>query len=315
MENNNFFNLSDYRDKINLDTEFIKVHSSILDEDKREIIIDDLMGYFSKENVMFNQENANITYKDKRNLIRALLNVREAKPIDESILVLLNHLLQSESLKKGIVDVNSLKSVSETIFDMNIRHNKKIILWKDDITKINSDVIINAANNRMLGCFRPLHNCIDNVIHSSSGPQLRDDCNKIITLQGKPESVGLAKITRAYNLPSKFVIHTIGPNVSGLKNIITFHKNQLSSCYKECLNLANQIDSINSITFCSISTGVSDFPKNIAAEIALKSTINWLDHNPNKFTKIIFNVYSDYDYSVFIKAFYRVKEDLKYKIF
>jgi O-acetyl-ADP-ribose deacetylase (regulator of RNase III) len=318
MENNrnqNILILGDYSNKINLNSAFIKVHSSILEKEKKEILLDDLLNYFASENTMFNPKNPNISYKEKRNLLRALLNVREAKPIDEKILSMLDHLLQSETIEDGVVDVNSLESISQTFTDMNIKHGDKLKLWKGDITKINSDIITNAANTKLLGCFTPLHNCIDNVVHSAAGPQLRDDCHKIITLQGKPEAVGLAKITRSYNLPSKYVIHTVGPNVSGLKNIITFHKNQLESCYTECLNLASQIESVKTLTFCSISTGVFAFPKNIASEIAIKSTIKWMDSNPDRFNSIVFNVYTDYDYSVFIKAFYRVKVDLKYKIF
>jgi O-acetyl-ADP-ribose deacetylase (regulator of RNase III) len=319
MENNkkkhDIFNLLDYKDKINLDKSFIKKYNFILKNFEKEETINKILNYLSTENKTFNPENPNISYKEKRKLIRALLNVRSPKPIESSILDLLNRLLQSELLEAGIINVDTLEPISKELFDMELRHGNKLYLWKGDITKINSDAIVNAANNTMLGCFTPLHNCIDNAIHSASGPQLRDDCNKIISLQGKPESVGLAKVTKAYNLPSKFVIHTVGPNVSGLKNIISFHKKQLESCYKECLDTASKIDSIKTLTLCSISTGVSAFPKNIAAEIAIKVTIDFLDHNPNRFEKIIFNTYTDYDYSIFSKSFYSVKEQLKHNIF
>lgn len=156
----------------------------------------------------------------------------------------------------------------------------------------------------MLGCFQPFHACIDNAIHSAAGPQLREDCNMIMSIQGESEATGGAKITRGYNLPSKFVLHTVGPIVPKGTELTEQQKTELASCYRSCLDLANEIAEIKTIAFCAISTGVFGFPKPKAAGIALRTVNEWLNTNSNHhFENIIFNVFSDEDYREYLNVF------------
>ena len=176
-------------------------------------------------------------------------------------------------------------------------------MWQGDITKLHTDAIVNAANKQMLGCFQPLHACIDNAIHSTSGPQLRDDCEIIMSTQGELEETGNAKITRAYNLPSRFVLHTVGPIVQSGTMLTEQQKDELASCYISCLEVANEIENIKTIAFCAISTGVFGFPKSEAAHIAVNTVNKWLTTYPNHIEKIIFNVFSEGDYQEYLKVF------------
>ena len=172
------------------------------------------------------------------------------------------------------------------------------MLWQGDITTLKVDAIVNAANSKLLGCFVPLHNCIDNVIHSSAGLQLREECNKIMEMQDRDEEVGKAKITSAYNLPSKYVIHTVGPAIpQGLKPSGKDCE-ALANCYKSCLEIATSYK-LESLAFCCISTGVFNFPQKLAAEIAVKTVEDYLDLNETTLENVIFDVFSDDDYSIY----------------
>lgn len=193
---------------------------------------------------------------------------------------LLDRILWTERIEKGIVPINSVPTV-----------------WRGDITQLNSDAIVNAANSDMLGCFHPLHACIDNCIHSAAGPHLREDCHKIIKLQGEKEETGGAKITRAYNLPSRFVLHTVGPIISG--TVTAKQRNLLAACYTSCLNLAAQIKQIKSIAFCCISTGVFGYPKEEAALTAIQTVKEWKANYPERFDRIIFNVFTEEDHEIY----------------
>ena len=167
-----------------------------------------------------------------------------------------------------------------------------------DITKLKVDAIVNAANSKLLGCFIPLHNCIDNIIHSSAGIQLRRECSKIMQKQGHDEEVGKAKITNAYNLPSKYVIHTVGPAIPYGANPSGQDCEKLASCYRSCLELASQ-NGLESIAFCSISTGVFNFPQRKAAKIAIKTVEDYLNENETSLEKVIFDVFSDDSYLIY----------------
>ncbi|MBQ6909662.1 MAG: protein-ADP-ribose hydrolase, partial [Synergistaceae bacterium] len=169
-------------------------------------------------------------------------------------------------------------------------------LWQGDITRLNADAVVNAANSKLLGCFQPNHNCIDNILHTMAGVQMRLDCYNLMQEQKHDEPEGQAKITSAYNLPAKFVIHTVGPYVLG--ELTQEHKNLLASCYNSCLDLAAQ-NNLKSIAFCCISTGVFNFPNEPAAQIAVNTVIKYLEHN--KDLKIIFNVFKDLDLEIYNK--------------
>lgn len=222
----------------------------------------------------------------QKGLLRALMNVREAKPIDDEILKIQDEYLSAENKKRGIVDTKKLEPT---------KRNKNMFLWRGDITRLKVDGIVNAANSALLGCFVPDHNCIDNVIHTYSGMQLRLECDKIMKKQGFNEPTGKAKITSAYNLPCKYVLHTVGPIINGVLKDSQIE--ELISCYKSCLNLAME-NNLKSIAFCCISTGVFHFPQDIAAKTAVETVEEYLKDND---IKVIFNVFTKIDYDLYNK--------------
>ena len=167
-------------------------------------------------------------------------------------------------------------------------------LWRGDITTLRCDAIVNAANAALLGCFRPDHPCIDNAIHAMAGPRLRNDCHRIMELQGHPEPTGFAKITRGYHLPAKFVLHTVGPIHRG-DDQLAEESRLLSNAYTTCLDLADRLGGIRSLAFCCISTGVFGFPAELACPIAVNTVRQWLDSHQHHFETIIFNVFSSRD--------------------
>lgn len=292
--------LKEYSSLIGLHDEFVP--SSIL-KSNIEQIVDDLLEILLHEPNAPKDVDVPDEYKRKRNLLRGLLNIREPKPLDNQFLKKMDSLLQTEVKEKGIVDVDNLETVLHIFPNNNFIQSDKFILWQGDITQLNTDAIVNAANKQMLGCFQPLHACIDNAIHSAAGPQLRDDCEIIISAQGELEETGNAKITRAYNLPSRFVLHTVGPIVPSGTMLTEQQKNELASCYISCLDLANEIENIKTIAFCAISTGVFGFPKSEAAHIAVNTVNKWLTTYPNHIEKIIFNVFSEGDYKEYLSVF------------
>ncbi|WP_281672829.1 protein-ADP-ribose hydrolase [Pseudoramibacter alactolyticus] len=220
----------------------------------------------------------------QRQLLRGLMNVRMPADADDEFVRVQDEYLQKEQKAKGVVDVNTLKEVEPGI-----------CLWKGDITRLNVEAIVNAANSGMTGCYRPNHNCIDNCIHTFSGIQLRKECSDIMVAQGFEEPTGQAKITPGYNLPAKYVIHTVGPIVSG--RLTKTHEAQLASCYNSCLKTAAEND-LSSIAFCCISTGVFMFPNYRAAEIAVQTVREFLKKSTSV-KKVIFNVFKEYDLEIY----------------
>ncbi|EDR22052.1 hypothetical protein, conserved [Entamoeba dispar SAW760] len=215
---------------------------------------------------------------------------------NNKLMDLISQMLQLKN--KDIVDSKEIITLKEQ--GHSFLFSDKLALWKGDITKLSVDSIVNAANNQLLGCFVPHHLCIDNAIHTFAGPQLRRDCFIIMEKQQFEEPTGYAKITRAYNLPSKYIIHTVGPIVkSKLKES---HCNLLRSSYINCLNIADDLH-LESIAFSCISTGIFGFPQNIASMIAIETIINWLYENPfTSIKKVIFDVFSDNDLQIYKKS-------------
>ncbi|MDE6659509.1 MAG: protein-ADP-ribose hydrolase, partial [Eubacterium sp.] len=218
------------------------------------------------------------------NLYRSLVNFRMPEAISEEYLAIEDGFLQEATSKKGITHINEMTPYSDDIY-----------LWQGDITTIDADAIVNAANNQLLGCFCPCHACIDNCIHTFSGVRLRLKCNEIMQAQGCKEPTGKAKITPAYNLPSQYVLHTVGPIISGV--LTKRDKELLASCYTECLKLADE-NNLKSIAFCCISTGEFHFPNDKAAEIAV-DTIQKYKKETNSKIEVIFNVFKDKDYEIY----------------
>ncbi|MDE7440208.1 MAG: protein-ADP-ribose hydrolase [Clostridia bacterium] len=220
----------------------------------------------------------------QRMLFRALVNVRMPKAASKEFLEIQDEYLQEELHLKGITDIADLKSVALNLY-----------LWQGDITTLKCDGIVNAANSQMIGCFCPNHGCIDNAIHTFAGVQLRQECAEIMKAQGKEENTGQAKITKAYNLPCKYVLHTVGPIVYG--ELTKQHEKQLSDCYRSCLTLADK-NGLQSIAFCCISTGEFHFPNERAAQIAIQ-TVNEYKHKTQSKIKVIFNVFKEYDHAIY----------------
>lgn len=213
-------------------------------------------------------------------LYRSLVNVRMPKTIDEEYLRVEDEYLKNLIEENGITKVEDLTESEPDIF-----------LWQGDITTLRCNAIVNAANSQMLGCFVPCHNCIDNCIHTFSGIRLRIKCAEIMKKQGHEEPTGSAKITPAYNLPCKYILHTVGPIVNG--SLTENNCIQLENCYSSCLELAEK-HGIKSIAFCCISTGVFGFPQKEAAEIAVKAVRRYKSETKSNI-KVIFNVFKNKD--------------------
>ena len=231
-------------------------------------------------------------YSEKRNLLRALMNVRLPGEISPEFLRIQDEFLRNETLEK---DLTSVEDITES--------KGKLMLWQGDITTLKVDAIVNAANSKMLGCFIPLHNCIDNVIHSAAGVQLREDCSRIMKSQGHDEAIGKAKITSAYNLPSQYVIHTVGPAIPQGALPLESDCEALAGCYRSCLEIADS-NNLDSIAFCCISTGVFNFPQDMAAEIAVETVDEYLKTNETSLNHVIFDVFTDESYLTYKKLLF-----------
>lgn len=221
----------------------------------------------------------------QRRLLRSLMNVRPPERLKGEYLVLQDQLLCEERDEKGVVDVMALPTTSEA----------RIVLWQGDITRLNADAIVNAANSALLGCFSPCHGCIDNAIHSAAGLQLRDACNRLMRVQGQEEPTGQAKITKGYNLPCKYILHTVGPIITGA--LTQYDCDMLARCYLSCLRLAEEYG-LHSVAFCCLSTGEYHFPNQKAAEIAIGVVKEFFKTN-SSIKKVIFNVFKDSDLKIY----------------
>lgn len=221
---------------------------------------------------------------EQRQLLRSLMNVRIPQRISSDFLATQDEYLREELAQKGITDIADLTPIVDGMY-----------LWQGDITTLRCDAIVNAANSGMTGCYVPCHRCIDNCIHTYAGIQLRLECAAIMREQGHEEGTGRAKITGAYNLPCKYVLHTVGPIISG--PLTEQDEELLASCYRSCLELAEQYG-IQSIAFCCISTGEFHFPNDRAAEIAVRTVRQHKEQQRSKM-KVIFNVFKDADYKIY----------------
>ena len=250
--------------------------------ERRIFLIQELL----KENKRYEDMEIPQDFEEQRELLRALMNVRIAKNVDDEFIKVQDEYLKEEIKRKGIVDIDDLKPIKDGIY-----------LWQGDITTLRCDVIVNAANSGMTGCYVPNHRCIDNCIHSFAGVQLRLECDENMTKQGYSEPTGQAKITNSYNLPCKYIIHTVGPIING--KLTSEDCDLLESCYKSCLELAAK-NNLDSIAFCCISTGEFHFPNDKAAQIAVK-TVEEFMKKETSLKKVIFNVFKDMDKEIYRK--------------
>lgn len=222
----------------------------------------------------------------QRRLLRSLMNVRPPMPLSPEFLEVQDALLSTEREEKGVVDGDALPPTAG---------DPRLVLWQGDITRLRADAIVDADNSALLGCFAPCHGCIDNAIHSAAGLQLRDECNRIMEQQGRPEPTGQAKLTGGYNLPARYVLHTVGPIIHG--RVTPQDRELLASCYRSCLKLASEHE-LQSVAFCCISTGEFHFPNQEAARIAVQTVKAFLQA-PTTVRKVIFNVFKDIDAKIY----------------
>ena len=250
-------------------------------EEQRVYLIQELLAEERYKNI-----SIPVDEKEQKDLLRSLMNVRMPKPLSQDFFKIQDKYLQTERDMRGIIESEELPSIPG---------DPRMVLWQGDITTLKVDAIVNAANSALLGCFRPLHTCIDNIVHSRSGIQLRLFCYDMMSKQGHEEPTGQAKITPAFNLPSKYILHTVGPVIGGA--VRKQDCEALTSCYRSCLELAVK-NNCQSIAFCCISTGEFHFPNKKAAEIAIQTVTSFLNTRKENI-RVIFNVFKDIDLHIY----------------
>lgn len=260
--------------------------------------LDYLVGELCDEFVL--KKNMRVEKAERRTLMRMLMNIRMPRIISEEFLQIQDEFLREEAEEKEIVRLEDIPTIKKQ-YDSENAYSDKISLWQGDITRLKVDAIVNAANSQMLGCFVPCHKCIDNAIHSSAGLQLREECNQYMIKNrikniNYEEPTGRAVVTKGYNLPCKYVIHTVGPIVNDC--LTESLKEDLRSCYNSCMKEALE-NGIRSIAFCCISTGEFHFPNDEAAKIAVQEVNNVLKDHSEQIDRVIFNVFKDVDFKIY----------------
>ena len=227
----------------------------------------------------------------KRRVLRSLMNIRMPKRMDDTVLSVQDEYLRERIKENGIVTLSEIPVIRDGLS-----------IWQGDITRLAVDAIVNAANSQMLGCFVPMHTCIDNCIHTFAGVQLRAECArqmKILRNQygaDYEQPTATPMLTDAYNLPAKKIVHIVGPIVQS--RLTPALEKDLADCYQNTLDLCAE-NGLRSVAFCCISTGVFRFPNKRAAEIAVETVEKWLSEHGGKIDRVIFNVFKDED-----KAYY-----------
>ena len=228
---------------------------------------------------------------ENQRILRSLMNVRMPKALPDEVLAVQDEYLTERAAEKGVVSVSDIPVIRDGLS-----------IWQGDITRLSVDTIVNAANSQMLGCFVPMHTCIDNCIHTFAGVQLRAECNRQMNQlrirygRNYEQPTAVPMLTDAYNLPAKKVVHIVGPIVQ--YKLTPELEKDLENCYKNTLDICAE-NGLKSVAFCCISTGVFRFPNQRAAEIAVKTVTDWLHDNPGKVERVIFNVFKDEDKSIY----------------
>ena len=248
--------------------------------EKRLFLIQSLL----KERPEYRQLDVPQDAAQQRQLLRGLMNVRPPQDADEAFLRVQDDYLRDETAAKGITDVDELPQVQPGLY-----------LWQGDITTLRCDAIVNAANSGMTGCYIPNHRCIDNAIHTYAGVKLRRYCAELMERQGHPEPTGQAKITPAFDLPCRYILHTVGPIITG--SVTKRDRALLAACYRACLELAAE-KGLESVAFCCISTGEFHFPNELAAEIAVGTVREFLTRDTSV-KKVVFNVFKGTDKAIY----------------
>ena len=223
----------------------------------------------------------------KQRILRSLMNIRMPKTLSDDVLAVQDEYLTGRAKEKGIVYLYDIPIIRDGFS-----------IWQGDITRLAVDAIVNAANSQMLGCFIPMHTCIDNCIHTFAGVQLRAECNRQMNHlrerfgRNYEQATAVPMLTDAYNLPAKKVIHIVGPIVQ--KRLTSALEKDLADCYRNTLDMCRE-NGLKSVAFCCISTGVFHFPNKRAAEIAVDTVEKWMADNPGVMERVIFNVFKDED--------------------
>ena len=249
--------------------------------------LDTLVEAFKADSVQYKDLQTPADTEGKRRILRSLMNIRMPKKLDDSVLTVQDEYLRERVLENGIVTLSEIPV---------IRNGMSI--WQGDITRLAVDAIVNAANSQMLGCFVPMHTCIDNCIHTFAGVQLRAECNRQMNQlrirYGKDyeQPTAVPMLTDGYNLPAKKIIHIVGPIVE--ERLTSALEKDLADCYRNTLDLCAE-NGLRSVAFCCISTGVFHFPNKRAAGIAVSTVDSWLSQHPGAIERVIFNVFKDED--------------------
>ena len=259
--------------------------------------LDYLLREFKEDSVRYRDLEVSGDYTEKRMALRSLMNIRMPGEMAEEVVRVQDEFLSEEAEEKGIVTLDEIPDIAE---QYGSRHPfaDKISIWQGDITRLQVGAIVNAANSQMLGCFVPCHRCIDNAIHSAAGIKLREECSHYMKRRKMQygsryeEPTGQAVLTKGYNLPAKYVIHTVGPIVGG--RLTQALRDDLRNCYRNVLQCCVE-NQIRSVAFCCISTGEFHFPNDEAAKIAVETVTDFLKMYEPEFDRIIFNVFKDID--------------------
>ena len=249
--------------------------------------LDYLVEQFKSDSVQYKDLRTPEDTESKRRLLRSLMNIRMPKKMDEAVLAVQDAYLKERICENGIVHLSDIPV-----------NKDKLSIWQGDITRLAVDAIVNAANSQMLGCFVPMHTCIDNCIHTFAGIQLRYECNRqmneLRSRYGRDyeQPTAVPMLTGGYNLPAKKVIHVVGPIVQD--RLTTRLEQDLADCYRNTLDLCLE-NGLKSVAFCCISTGLFRFPNKRAAEIAVHTAASWLKENPDSLDRVVFNVFKDED--------------------
>lgn len=253
--------------------------------------LDTLVEAFKADSVQYKDLQTPEDNEGKRRILRSLMNIRMPRKLDDSVLALQDEYLRERIRENGIVTLSEIPMIRDGMS-----------IWQGDITRLAVDAIVNAANSQMLGCFVPMHTCIDNCIHTFAGVQLRAECNRQMNQlrirygRDYEQPTAVPMLTDGYNLPAKKIVHIVGPIVEG--RLTKALEQDLADCYRNTLDLCAE-NGLRSVAFCCISTGVFRFPNRRAAEIAVKTVSKWLDEHKGQIDRVIFNVFKDED-----KAYY-----------
>ena len=249
--------------------------------------LDYLVEKFKTDSVQYEDLKTPKDTEGKRRILRSLMNIRMPRRMDESVLRVQDDYLKERIRENGVVELSDIPVIRDGLS-----------IWQGDITRLAVDAIVNAANSQMLGCFVPMHTCIDNCIHTFAGVQLRAECsrqmNQLRERYGRDyeQPTAVPMLTDAYNLPAKKVIHIVGPIVQ--YKLTPELEKDLADCYRNTLDMCLD-HNLRSVAFCCISTGVFHFPNKRAAEIAVSTVDNWLSQHPGAMERVIFNVFKDED--------------------